>query len=134
MSKTTISVAKGLCSPARQAITGTLKPYGVVVHNVREYRDDTLSQYMNCAEVTVNSQAAGWVEYLLLRSGRFQLLSKPVNPGNEKWALKWDRKMPKPWIEKGCDHPKGKRQSKGPNDGRRQTVNKLSDLWSKLTR
>ncbi len=125
----TISVAKGLCSPARGAITGTLKPYGVKVLRISEYKDPTLDGYMHCADVTVNDKAAAWAEYLLLRSGRFQLLSKPINPDNEKWALKWNKKMPRPWIEKGCDAkpPEPKRpKQKG------QTEQKGRRWWERL--
>lgn len=99
----TITVAKGLCSPARSAITRTLRPYGVKIHHINEYNDGEMAAYMNAADVTVNDAAAAWTEYLLLRSGRFQLLSKPIDPRNEAWALKWDKKMPQPWIENGCD-------------------------------
>lgn len=99
----TITVAKGLCSPARDAITRTLRPYGVKIRNISEYKDPALDGYMHCADVTVNDAAAAWTEYLLLRSGRFQLLSKPIDPRNEAWALKWDKKMPQQWVENGCD-------------------------------
>ena len=99
----TITVAKGLCSPARSAIMKTLTPYGIKIHGISEYDGGELKQYMQCADVTVNDRAAAWVEYLLMRSGRFQLLSKPIDARNEQWALKWDKRMPQPWVEAGCD-------------------------------
>jgi hypothetical protein len=51
----------------------------------------------NVAEVTVPEHRARWVEYLLLCSGYFQLLSEPVDPKNLAWAESSGYRMPRPW-------------------------------------
>lgn len=97
-----IVVAKGFCTPARDAITATLAPYGVR-HTVQPYPDPL----QNVATVIVSDRAAAWAEYLLLRSGRFVLRSKPIDRRNLKWAIKWQGAMPQPWVEPGCKMPQG---------------------------
>lgn len=103
----TIIVAKALCSPARDAVTRTLQPYGVL-HTIEHYADPTLNAAMQAVAVNVNDQAATWAEYLLLRSGEFRLLSTPLDSRNKQWAGQWRGKMPQPWVEKGCKPPKPK--------------------------
>lgn len=98
----TIIVAKALCTPARDAVTRTLQPYGVL-HTIEHYPDETLSKAMQAVAVTVNDQAAAWTEYLLLRSKQFRLLSTPLDSRNKQWAGQWNGKMPQPWVESGCD-------------------------------
>lgn len=98
----TIIVAKALCTPARDAVTRTLQPYGVL-HTIEHYPDATLSKAMQAVAVTVNDQAAAWTEYLLLRSKQFRLLSDPIDSRNKSWSAQWNGKMPQPWVESGCD-------------------------------
>lgn len=54
-----IVVAKGFCTPARDAITATLAPYGVR-HTVQPDPDPL----QNVATVIVSDRAAAWAEYL----------------------------------------------------------------------
>lgn len=108
-----IIVAKGLCSPARDAVVSTLAPYGVrfSIYAYSEGPDGVNAEenkptaYWNVAEVTVNDAAAAWAEYLLCRSGIFTLRSKPIDARNLKWAVKWGGAMPAPWVESGCKVP-----------------------------
>lgn len=113
-----ITVAKAACTPARDLVKTALQPYGVKIKALRGYSlypdgskgNDTqwiandAGQFpaRNVAEVTVNDQAAAWAEYLLLRTGRLELLSRPYDQRNERWAAKWAGAMPKPWREKNC--------------------------------
>ena len=106
-----IVVAAPMCGPIRNAVLSTFKPYqlkpldvvGTIEKNV--FTEDDLYQV---ASVLVKPEQANWAEYLLMRSGRFRLLSRPVNPGNMKAYEKHKGKMPRPWvdtepwIEKGC--------------------------------
>lgn len=116
--KVTITVAKGLCAPARDQITGLLAPYGVVIHGLEDYVIDAHGRRLTglslfdvgpksgaaalaCA-VTVNAQAAAWVEYLLLRSQRYKLISRPIDPNNRRWAMAHGGRMPQAWVDPGC--------------------------------
>lgn len=105
-----IVVAAGLCVPMRERIARTLAPYGVV-HEARNggWLDacggptiDPNFARVDTGVVLVRDQAAAWAEYLLLRSGRFRLLSSPLDPRNARWALQWGGAMPRPWVEAGC--------------------------------
>jgi len=126
----TITVAKPFCSPARNIITGALQPYGVKIHSIRErtrtvmprawlrqqrIQVDDLEDVVGkpvpvatIAKVTVNEAAAGWAEYLLLRTGKLYVPGQYVNKRNADWAARHGGKMPpawqdgKPWIEKSC--------------------------------
>ena len=132
-----IIVAKGLCSPARDAVTATLRPYGVrfVLHTYSERaggiidEDNKPGADWNVAEVTVSDQAAAWTEYLLCRSGIFWLRSKPIEPRNLRWAQRWEGKMPQPWIEPGCKH---KQPSRLQPPARRQPTRR--PWWQRLFR
>lgn len=106
---TEIVVAKGWCSPARDAIFTALRPYGVVVHDVVEtVLPNEQKPLWIQASVRVNDNAAAWAEYLLLRSAKFRLISKPQNRDNARWARRHNGAMPTPWStakqwkEKGC--------------------------------
>jgi hypothetical protein len=123
-------VMAAMCTPARGKVLTALKPYGFTEgHNLglnayslsqsgKRGQDGNLASLAaddltigNVVEVTVRPQAAAWAEYLLCRTRQFQLLSTPLEPRNEQWAIKHDG-MPKPWKEKGCSlkqPPLGKR-------------------------
>lgn len=120
----TLTVAKPYCSPARNIITGALKPYGVKIHGIEE-----TVVYSNLAEfarrmeieaktfenlkfgplavvflpmaiqakVKVNRRAAAWAEYLMLRTGRLYIVGEYFEPRNEEWANKHNGKMPPQW-------------------------------------
>lgn len=95
MSKT-INVAWGLCAPMRpQHVLPLLEPYHVRIERLEMYRESTHTG----ALVTVSDAAAKWTEYLLCRSGKFSLLSKPLEPRNIQWAEKWQT-IP---IQRGCN-------------------------------
>lgn len=107
IAKQTIVVASSPCVPSRHLVANALKPYAVP-YSLRSYaQSETMTgkdgTYMikdevaiqNVAEITIRTSQARWVEYLLLCSGRFTLLSRPVDPGNEQWAM--GNTMPVPW-------------------------------------
>lgn len=119
-----------------------LEPYGVRVENLVVDGHTTGSK----AQITVSDAAAEWAEYLVLRSGRFGLLSGPLNPKNVKWAAKWHTmpaqkgcnghsqqgtvgRMPTPWSEQK-HQPRAK--TKKPVEQR--SVGKLSGLLDGLRR
>lgn len=131
-----IIVAKGLCSPARDAVTATLRPYGVrfLLHTYSERAgiiddDNKPGADWNVAEIVVSDRAAAWTEYLLCRSGIFWLRSKPIEPRNRRWAQRWEGKMPQPWIEPGCKHKQPPRQQQ---PARRQP--KRLSWWRRIFR
>lgn len=92
----TITIAWGVCAPMRpQHVRPLLEPYGVRVEHLDMFADETGSG----ARVTVSDAAAKWVEYLLLRSGKFALMSPPLEPRNAQWAARWQT-LP---AQVGCD-------------------------------
>lgn len=119
--KTDITVAVGYCTPIRHQVLTALEPYKVVVHHLDawgEYddrdgkvSDDDKMAHKHIAKITVNTRAAEWVEYLLLRTKRYALVSKPINPQNEVWAAKWQT-MPRGWRQVGCDAPQQRQQQR----------------------
>ena len=103
----TIVVAKPYCTCARQTITGIFNQYGVKLLGLKEKLTyvDNIPALIE-ATVTVSSKQAVWAEYLLLRSHKFMLMSKPKNARNLEWATKHNV-MPESWngkplIEVGC--------------------------------
>ena len=115
MSKT-IVIGWGACTPMRpKHVLSALKPYGVKVEKLIVDGQTTGSE----AQITVSDAAAEWAEYLILRSGKFGLLSPPLNPKNIKWAAKWQT-LP---AQRGCN---GHTQA--------GTVGKLPTPWSKQKR
>jgi hypothetical protein len=114
MKTRTIVVAQGMCSPIRNQVLTLLNPYGVVIHGLDTYSISSRGrgadgatyakgQYVqaNVAELTVSDQAAKWVEYLICRSKKFRLMTKPLDARNQIWAEKWDT-LPKKWQQNGC--------------------------------
>ena len=71
-----------------------LTPYGV---KVRSLTIDVFN-YGSIANVTVNDTQAREAEYWLCRSGRFGLMSKPIDARNIAWGAKWHT-LP---VQKGC--------------------------------
>ena len=111
---TEIAVAKAWCTPARDVILTALQPYGVVIHAVGEtLLPNTETPRWIEAYVRVNANAAEWAEYLLLRSSKFRLISKPLNRKNREWARRHNGVMPtpwdtgEPWAESGCTKANG---------------------------
>lgn len=131
----TLTVAKPYCSPARPIIKNALEPYGVKIHSIREKVINIslleFSRRMQIelktrenlkygaasvvflpmsieAKVTVNSKAAAWAEYLMLRTGKLYVPGRYYEPKNYEWAKKHGGVMPpqwekgEPWIEKMC--------------------------------
>lgn len=115
---TKIIVAAPICTPARTHIKTALQPYGVRFRVVDQYLSDhsgnwttdPCGAYLLIAHVVVPDAAAKWAEYLMLRSGKLQLISQPLDKRNLKWALKWHGRMPRPWIERGCTWPPTKQR------------------------
>lgn len=107
----TIVVAKPICTPARDEIIQIFKHYGVKVHDLKqiiemiEFEGKTIPGLYK-ASVTVTSKQAEWAEYLLLRSHKFMLWSKPLNKRNLEWASRHKLMPPswngKPLIERNC--------------------------------
>jgi hypothetical protein len=108
---TKIVVAAAMCTPARVYVTAALQPYGVQYTFGGQFWGDYAGAfvrsmegaYLGVCEVFVRDQAAKWAEYLLLRSGKLQLVGKPLDERNAQWALQWHGAMPRPWVEAGCN-------------------------------
>ena len=110
-----IIVAQGMCAPIRPQVLTALQLYGFKGLHVESYaqaedgrraKDGALvigndRPQCNVAEITVSDAAARWCEYVLLRSHKFQLMSKPLDPRNELWAAKWAT-LPRAWTQAGC--------------------------------
>lgn len=109
--KETIVVAKPVCTPARQDIEQIFSQYGVKLLSYKETTKNVEFNYkmvpgLYIATVEVSAKQAVWAEYLLLRSQKFMLWSKPKNERNLEWATKHKQMPPswngKPLIEVGC--------------------------------
>lgn len=109
--KETIVVAKPVCTPARQDIEQIFSQYGVKLLAYKETTKNVEFNYqivpgLYVVTLKVSAKQAVWAEYLLLRSQKFMLMSKPKNARNLEWATK-HKAMPtswngKPLIEVGC--------------------------------
>lgn len=107
----TIVVAKPMCIPARTEVTKIFDQYGVKILNMKQSIqmvdfEDKKIPGLWLAKVTVSAKQAEWAEYLLLRSHKFMLWSKPLNAKNLEWADRHNV-MPQSWngkplIEKNC--------------------------------
>lgn len=112
-----IVVAAGLCTPARVHVRTALEPYGVQ-HRIVSYletldgklADKAADAAVDICEVFVPARQARWAEYLLLRSGKLQLASRPIDPHNAQWALRHRGNMPRPWVQAGCTWPPAKKK------------------------
>lgn len=116
-----IIVAAGLCTPARNHVRTALEPYGVQFKATSywETLDGKLATKADDAaidicEVIVPDAQARWAEYLLLRSGKLQLASRPIDPRNAQWALRHRGNMPRPWVQAGCTWPSAKKKRSQP--------------------
>ena len=112
---TEIIVAAPYCTPQRNAILTLLHGYGVTSARVVDayciYPDGARGPESGLGRdiplrliyhVRVRPQAATWAEYLLLRSQRFELLSRALDARNAQWAARWDGQLPKPWAAGPC--------------------------------
>ena len=135
--KTNITVAVGYCTPIRHQVLTAMKPYGVVVHDLKAWgehsergkvSDDDLLAETHIAKITVNTQAAEWVEYLLLRTKRYALVSKPINPQNAVWAAKWQT-MPRGWRQAGCDAPRQRPQQQAQRRAGRSVLGRAGRIF-----
>lgn len=107
----TIVVAKPVCTPARPDVERIFTQYGV---KLLAYQETTkMVEFLGkqvpglyIATIKVSNKQAVWAEYLLLRSQKFMLWSKPKNERNLEWASKHKQMPPswngKPLIEVGC--------------------------------
>lgn len=105
------TVQKPYCCPCRDIVMTALNTYGVKVHDYRESLEWV--EFNACelpafhtATFKVSSRQASWAEYLLRRTQRLMITHGSVDGRNEAWAMKWEGKMPKPWIEKSCSDGK----------------------------
>ena len=88
-----------------------LNTYGVKVHDYREKLESLefeggIVPAFHAATFKVSGKQASWAEYLLRRTQRLVIIAGSVDGRNEAWAMKWEGKMPKPWIEKSCNDGK----------------------------
>lgn len=114
MSKT-IVVGWGQCAPMRnEDVLTALKPYGVKVRNLAI---DVFPEG-SIANVTVNDAQAREAEYWLCRSGRFGLMSPPIDARNIKWGAKWHT-LP---VQRGCHtgHTQAGTVGRMPEPGRKR--------------
>ena len=108
---TRIVVAAGLCTPARVLVDRALAPYGVRYEATTSWMEtgdgqittQTDQAAIDLCAVLVSNQAARWAEYLLLRTGKLRLVSRPIDARNERWALRHRGNMPQPWVQPGCN-------------------------------
>jgi hypothetical protein len=108
-----------MCAPIRGRVLTAVAKYGfkpdhlqinsysIDAHRIRGWDGATFSIaggviVRNIAEIECPDKRAKWLEYLLLRSGKYELLSKPIDPRNRRWAAKWNGKMPTAWVDKDC--------------------------------
>lgn len=145
MARDFVMVAAPPCAPIRQTITNVLAPYGVKDLVIESWgqtgsgarvedgawllgQTDWVAS--NQAYVWGNQQAIRWIEYLLLRSGKFLLLSKPKDARNESWALQFGNMMPKPWANEPCLLAKQRQEQAQRQAALRQTKTKKSkSFW-----
>lgn len=99
-----IQISCGWCTPIREKIGTVLKPYGVqytvegsMLHRngIGPYGEPTHFT----ATVRTSRKSVEWTEYLLLRSNKFELVSRPHNAKNRAWAVKHQGQMPTPWAQ-----------------------------------
>jgi hypothetical protein len=145
MARDFVLIAAPPCAPIRQTITNVLAPYGIKDLTINSWAQTAsgartedgawlLGQSdwvtSNQAYVWGNQQAIRWIEYLLLRSGRFQLLSKAKDARNESWALRNGNVMPKPWANEPCLLAKQRQAQQQQATRTRQTnKNKRKSFW-----
>lgn len=96
-----IVVSKGWCTPARDTILTAFKPYGIVNPIITEKLIEypIIGPIAIHAMIEVNTQAVAWAEYLVLSTGKFKLVSKAHDPGNERWAARRNGVMPVSWQD-----------------------------------
>jgi hypothetical protein len=136
---TQIIVAHGLCSairpklltapgaPLRREQYPTLRieavgkgRYGVPGTELIPFPDDDawVQQHIAYIDVPGELSFACWIEYVLCRymaanpQVGMQLMSKPLEPRNAKWAAKWST-LPPDWRQQGCKTQPYKEQESG---------------------
>ena len=146
-----IIVSQGMCSPIRPQVMTALKPYGFNPLHVEAYAQSDDGQrakdgavligndrpLCNVAEITVSDAAARWCEYVLLRSHKFQLMSRPLDTRNETWAAKWNT-LPRAWTQAGCSTqapaPQRQRRPQRTRRTRQQQDGGILDTLARLFR
>ena len=135
-STTTITVAKGYCTPSRVAVSGAFRPLHIwfdMPANDKHIGHDPATGWplYQTADIVVKRKQAAWAEYVLLSiktpqgAPVFQVLSKPKNPRNKEWAARrkgipmpWDLQrgtLDVAWVEHDCAEARqlGKQNAKG---------------------
>lgn len=112
-----IVLAAPYCSPHRGPITQLMAQYGITSARIVDaytlgetgLRGDEhaleiggRTPVRQVFHVRVSPDAAIWAEYIALRTNKYELLSKPHDARNARWAAKWDGAMPKPWLVGEC--------------------------------
>lgn len=112
-----IVLAAPYCTPQRNTITKLMAQYGVTSARITDaytLAADGRSGGENAHSINgempvrqvfhvrVVPEAAEWAEYIVLRTGKYELLSKPLEARNERWAAKWGGAMPQPWLSGDC--------------------------------
>ncbi len=144
---TTIVVAAGLCSAIRPKLLTALPPeqypsvritawgeghWHIPCPDMTVFPDSDIWVKRHIARIEVNGDItfAKWCEYVICRliateagkeksqqTGYLYLMSKPLEPRNERWAAKWDT-LPAPgdWKQGGCKNviPKQKGAKQAP--------------------
>lgn len=128
----TLTFAKPWCTPSRGIIEPVLQKYGVKVYGFSEapkmanplmvlrmsskipgdggIKMPQALPIAQVAKITVSKDAAGWAEYLLLRTGKLHRVGGYINRRNEQWATRHGGQMPPawnngtPWIESSCSN------------------------------
>ena len=116
---TEIIIAGPYCTPLRNQILTGLRTFGVTSARITDayvlFPDGTPAPEGSTGtgkngdwptrqiyHIRVRAKAAAWAEYLLLRTGKYELLSRPLESRNERWAAKWGGAMPQPWAVGDC--------------------------------
>ncbi len=124
----TFKLSAPMCVPPRDSITPILKEYGIVNPEWSWCRyastngkllpffqlpdpdnpDNPYSIDVRCT-LTVNKKQAVWVEYLIHRSQKVDIIGGGIEKKNKDWAKRHAGVMPKPWIQPGCTEAKKRR-------------------------
>lgn len=126
--KHTFTLHAPICCPPRNSIEPMLKQYGIIQQWGTHYHLNSVKALTNSyqfpnpekpnqpysiaqqVELTVNKQAARWVETLLRTQNFCSVAQGSVADANVKrWTDDRNGRLPKPWIATSCEEPKRKK-------------------------
>ena len=126
--KHTFTLQAPCCAPARNSIEPMLNQYGIIQSWGKHYHlgtDKKLTTYWVAVnpqnmrqpyslaqqvELTVNKQAARWVETLLKTHNLASVTRGSVIDANVvRWVDQRNGRLPKPWIQESCAEAKRKK-------------------------